>query len=198
VVLWDRALTPRLDVLPQLNDEALYARQRQQGELAAFDVLYARYERRLYGFIHGYLSARADVEEVFHDAFLQVLRSREVRFERGSFAAWIFKVARHLALNRVRGGRRASAAVQQQPPAEQPPGPDEQLAAVERTAALARAVAALPPGLAEVYRLRTGGMSYEDIAFTLEIPLGTVKSRTHEMVARLKTGVVTWQPRRTR
>ena len=66
------------------------------------------------------------------------------------------------------------------------------LEAGERASAVARAVAALPPGLAEVYRLRVSGMSYEEIAFTLEIPLGTVKSRTHEMVARLKTGVVTW------
>jgi RNA polymerase sigma-70 factor, ECF subfamily len=181
--------------LEQQSDEALYARLRQQGEMAAFDVLYERYERRLYGFVKGYLPVRADVEEVFHDAFLQVLRSREVRFERGSFAAWIFKVARNLALNRVRGGRRAVAAVQQHPPAELAPRADEQLVAGERTRALALAVAALPPGLAEVYRLRVAGMSYEDIAFTLEIPLGTVKSRTHEMVARLKTGVVTWQER---
>ena len=160
--------------------------------MAAFDVLYGRYERRLFGFIRGYLHARSDAEEVFHDAFLQVLRSREVRFET--------RIVRGLDLQ----GRAQPGA---QPPAQQPAGQrrrdpvparraparaDEALEAGERASAVARAVAALPPGLAEVYRLRMSGMSYEEIAFTLEIPLGTVKSRTHEMVARLKTGVVTW------
>src|SRR5215207_7535815 len=175
--------------LEELSDEALYARLRQQGDMAAFDVLYGRYERRLFGFIRGYVQARPDAEEVFHDAFLQVLRSREVRFERGSFAAWIFKVGRNLALNRLRSGRRASDAATQLPPGDPPTRADEALEAGERADAVARAVAALPPGLAEVYRLRMSGMSYEEIAFALEIPLGTVKSRTHEMVARLKTGV---------
>ena len=73
--------------LDELSDEALYARFRQDGDMPAFDVLYGRYERRLFGFIRGYLHGRPDAEEVFHDAFLQLLRSREVRFERGSFAA---------------------------------------------------------------------------------------------------------------
>jgi RNA polymerase sigma-70 factor (ECF subfamily) len=163
--------------------------------MAAFDVLSGRYERRLFGFIRGYLPVRSDAEEVFHDAFLQVLRSREVRFERGSFAAWVFKVGRNLALNRLRSGRRASEAAVLLPAGEPSVRADEALEAGERVRAVAEAVAALPPGLAEVYRLRISGMSYEEIAFTLEIPLGTVKSRTHEMVARLKTGVVTWTDR---
>ena len=54
------------------SDEALYRRLRQQADMTAFEVLYERYERRLFGFIRGYLPARADAEEIFHDAFLQV------------------------------------------------------------------------------------------------------------------------------
>jgi RNA polymerase sigma-70 factor (ECF subfamily) len=181
-----------MDAPLQLSDEALYARLRQEGDMTAFDVIYARYERRLFGFLRGYLGARADVEEVFHDTFIQVLRSPEVRFERGSFAAWVFKIARNLALNRTRSRRRADAVDAEGVLGGPPARADEQMEATEQARALARAVAGLPPTLAELYHLRAGGMSYQEIAFTLEIPLGTVKSRTHEMVERLKTGVITW------
>jgi RNA polymerase sigma-70 factor (ECF subfamily) len=181
-----------MDAPLQLSDEALYARLRQEGDMAAFEVIYARYERRLFGFLRSYLASRADIEEVFHDTFIQVLRSPEVRFERGSFAAWVFKIARNLALNHARGRRRADALAAESGPGEAPPRADEQLEATEQAHALAEAVARLPPTLAELYHLRAGGMSYQEIAFTLEIPLGTVKSRTHEMVERLKTGVITW------
>jgi RNA polymerase sigma-70 factor, ECF subfamily len=187
--------------LQEEPDEALYHRLRNQGDMAAFDALYQRYERRLFGFLRGYLPARADAEEIFHDAFIQVLRSREVRFERGSFAAWLYKIGRNLALNRLRSRRRgdeavAAAAAEARPDPAQPamvaPAADERVESRERDAALAKAVAALPPTLAEVYQLRVSGMSYEEIAFTLGVPLGTVKSRTHEMVSRLKTGVIRW------
>ncbi|HEY0705708.1 MAG TPA: sigma-70 family RNA polymerase sigma factor [Polyangia bacterium] len=176
----------------QLSDEALFSRLQQEGDMAAFDVIYGRYERRLFGFLRGYLRTRADVEEVFHDTFIQVLKSREVRFERGSFAAWIFKIARNLALNRARSSRRADAFTARWEATPPAPGAEETLVANQQAQALAQAVAGLPQQLAEVFHLRAGGMSYEEIAFTLGIPLGTVKSRTHEMVARLKTGVVTW------
>jgi RNA polymerase sigma-70 factor, ECF subfamily len=181
-----------MDAPPQISDEVLYARLRQDGDMAAFEVIYARYERRLFGFLRGYLGTRADVEEVFHDTFIQVLRSPEVRFERGSFAAWVFKIARNLALNRTRSLRRADAVNANGVPIAPPPRADERLDATEQARALAHAVAGLPPPLAELYHLRAGGMSYQEIAFTLEIPVGTVKSRTHEMVERLKTGVITW------
>ncbi len=177
---------------PPDSDETLYHRLRRDGDLAAFDQLYQRYERRLFGFLLGFLSERADAEEVFHDAFLQVLASREVSFARGSFAAWLYKIARNLALNRVRSGRRAVQATSALPAGEPVATAEEQLEARAQGQALARAVGELPPMLAEVYQLRVGGMSYEEIAFALEVPLGTVKSRMHELCDRLKSGVSRW------
>jgi DNA-directed RNA polymerase specialized sigma24 family protein len=50
----------------------------------------------------------------------------------------------------------------------------------------ARASCRLPEPLARLYQLRTQGLSYEELASALSLPLGTVKSRMHEMVARLR------------
>ena len=63
---------------------------------------------------------------------------------------------------------------------------DERLAAARTARRIESAVDALPSQLAEIYRLRAGGMSYEEVATLLGIPIGTVKSRAHEMVRRLR------------
>ena len=51
---------------------------------------------------------------------------------------------------------------------------------------------ALPKSLAEVYRLRASGLSYEEMAEVLAVPLGTVKSRMHQMVAELRKEMQAW------
>jgi RNA polymerase sigma-70 factor (ECF subfamily) len=170
------------------SDEALYARW-IAGDLSAFDQLYARFERPLYGFVRAYVRDATEAEDVLHEAFLAVLRerARDIR----SFRAWIFEVARHLCQNRVRSRKRAARATEamsaEQVPA--PPAADEQLDARRRAVTLERAVARLPETLSTVYRLRATGMSYDEVAEVLDVPVGTVKSRMHEMVARLKEEV---------
>ena len=54
------------------------------------------------------------------------------------------------------------------------------------------AIARLPPALSEVFHLRTSGLSYEEIADVLEIPLGTLKSRMNQMVTQLREELRPW------
>ncbi len=180
------------------SDERLYERVRQ-GDLSAFDELYARYESPLFGFLRATLRNRADAEDALHEAFLGTLKSREVTFDRGGFRSWLFRIARNNALNRRRSEARGAAAKASVAAAEplQPlaPSAHEQLEARELKVALDGAVNRLPPALAEVYRLRTSGLSYEEIADVLETPLGTVKSRMHEMVKLLREDMGPWTAR---
>jgi RNA polymerase sigma-70 factor, ECF subfamily len=179
-----------LDLL--VDDEELYRRVRR-GDLAAFDALYGRYERRLFAFIHRLLRSKEDAEEVFHDAFLAVLQSREVALGEASFSTWVHRVARNMSLNRLRSRRRGEAALVEIPvavPSEKPA--DEQIATRQLHLALGQAVERLPSPLSELYRLRSAGLSYEEMAEALEIPVGTVKSRMHQLVAQLKEDVDPW------
>jgi RNA polymerase sigma-70 factor (ECF subfamily) len=166
------------------SDEALYARL-LRGELAAFDRLYERFERPLFGFVRAQLGDPAEAEDVLHEAFLAVLRAGGAGNELRSFRAWLFQVARNLCLNRVRARRRADRALEAAAREVEPAGPHAPPPARD-PAALHQAVARLPPPLAEVYQLRARGLSYDELAATLEIPLGTVKSRMHEMMKRLR------------
>jgi RNA polymerase sigma-70 factor (ECF subfamily) len=185
-------------VLGPLADEQLYARAKE-GDMRAFDALYARYEACLFGFIVSQVRDRADAEDLFHEAFVNALKAPLVRFEgAGGFRAWIYRIARNLVINRARRavrGARAFSEVGRQPEEHGPRAPrpsDDALADEEMRVALERAVARLPPTLSEVFHLRVSGLRYEEIADVLECPVGTIKSRMNQMVTQLREELRPW------
>ena len=177
------------------SDEALYARVKH-GDMRAFDELYDRYARRLFGFLKGQLRTRADAEDVCHEALLATLESDEVVFDRGSFRTWLYRIARNIVLNRVRSEGRGENAIGKLATGDEPPrGSDERIADMQLLRALDGAVARLPSPLSEVYHLRSSGLSYEEMATVLNIPLGTLKSRMSHMVDVLREELKPWTAR---
>jgi RNA polymerase sigma-70 factor (ECF subfamily) len=168
------------------SDETLYL-QLVGGDMAAFDELYRRYERRLFAYIVRQLGDRSEAEDVYHEAFMAVLKERRSGRELSSFRAWIFQVARNLCRNRQRARDRSRRAVDKESGALAASPPTEQLFA-EREAPLAlqRAAMQLPEPMVDLYRLRTAGLSYDEIAEALDLPVGTVKSRMKAMLRRLR------------
>jgi RNA polymerase sigma-70 factor, ECF subfamily len=183
------------------SDEHLFERIRA-GDLAAFDRLYERYEVRLFAYLRALCGNRQDAEELLHDAFLAALRTSErSTFEPGAFCGFLYRVARNLAFNRRRAAQRHDRLL------SSVPDPDAEAAearpsvttaadsAIERREleeALAEAVGRLPLALGELYHLRSNGLSYEQIAAVIEAPLGTVKSRMHQMVNVLREELKPW------
>lgn len=176
------------------SDELLYARVKD-GDMGAFDALYARHAPRLYAFLRSQLPTAADAEDVLHEALLRTLESAEVTFDQAYFKTWLYRIARNTALNRVRSLGRRAVALEKMRHDEHAPPADEQLAHAEMLRALDVAVARLPSTLADVYHLRSSGLSYEDIAAVLNIPLGTLKSRMHQMVDALRQDLGPWTAR---
>jgi RNA polymerase sigma-70 factor (ECF subfamily) len=170
-----------------LSDEALYEAL-LNGDLRAFDTLYARYERHLFGFIRKHLVDVHEAEDVLHETFLAILRDRAGARAAQSLRAWLFQVARHLCLNRQRSARRATRALEKEArsPGETNPGPEGALEHQQAQDALRGAVAKLPLEFGELYSLRTQGLSYAEMAEVLGVPLGTVKSRMHQLVKQLR------------
>lgn len=189
MLVHNRLAVPSYADQPDVNeaDEVLYHRV-WTGDLRAFDLLYRRYEVRLFGFLLRMVHNHHDAEDLFHEAFLSVLRSRQVTLDRASFSTWLYRIARNVALNHLRTQRRRSAAFATNDAAllSDVPSADEELSQNESAAQLGRAVDTLPTPLAEVYRLRTAGLSYEEMATRLGLPVGTVKSRMNQMTSRLQ------------
>src|SRR5690349_2862317 len=93
------------------SDEALYE-QLLKGDLAAFDALYARYEKPLFGFLVRTLGGdRAEAEDLLQQTFVALLRDRKTARAVQSFKAFVFQVARNLCLNRARSRTRSDRAL---------------------------------------------------------------------------------------
>lgn len=156
------------------TDEELLLALRE-GDLASFDILYARYERRLFGYLLRFTGARDEAEDLLQDVLLTVVRDRTYDPSRGRFAAWIFAVAR----NRVRMHGRDAA----KDPVALPDEPattrhDEANAVLVRS--VRDAMAALPSAQQELLVLKqVGELSYREIAELQGAHEGTIKSRLH-------------------
>lgn len=143
--------------------------------MAAFDVLYARYEVRLFAYVRRFIADRQHAEDVFQDVFMTVLRDRSFDPERGRFAAWLFTVARNRCRMAHRKGSRESRALEAMPRAEEAAQP--RYAEADR---VRRAMDALPEPQRQLLLLKqVAELTYREIAAVLGVAEGTIKSRLH-------------------
>lgn len=86
------------------TDAELLARI-QNGEEGAFNLLYERYFKRVYGFVYRRLNNPADVEETTQEVFINLLSSLHSFRGEGTFAAWVFGITRRVIANRFKRKR---------------------------------------------------------------------------------------------
>ena len=169
---------------PERSDAELI-RRIGEGDREAFESLYERYARPVYGFALRRLRDRGQAEDVAQETFASVWRSASsYRPERGPGAAWLYAVARNAVVDRIRINARASPNVPSEPASEA--GPEEHLQTDWLAWRVHRAFGELPETERSVLELAYwGGLSQSEIADFLGIPLGTVKTRTRSGLARL-------------
>ncbi len=151
----------------------------------AFEALYRRYARPLYGLALRMLGDRGRAEDAVQEAFTSVWRSAaNYRPERGPAAPWLYAVARNAIVDRARARREPVAEVPDTPSGEL--GPPERAEASFVSWRVHRALEELPAAEREALELAYwGGLSQSEVAGYLGIPLGTVKTRTRSGLARL-------------
>jgi RNA polymerase sigma-70 factor (ECF subfamily) len=159
------------------------------GDANAFELLYHRYVRSVFGLALRRLGDRMRAEDAVQETFAAVWRSaRTYRSERGPGAPWLYAVARNAIVDRARG--------RQEPPGEVPdaastePGPEERAEASYVSWRVHRALSGLPENEREVIELAYyAELSQSEVAQFLGIPLGTVKTRTRSGLHRLATAL---------
>jgi RNA polymerase sigma-70 factor (ECF subfamily) len=156
-----------------------------QHDANAFELLYHRFARPVFGLALRRLGDRMRAEDAVQETFAAVWRSaRTYRPERGAGAPWLYAVARNAIVDRSR--------TRHEPPAEVPdtaalePGPAERAETSYVAWRVHRALEWLPDSERDVVELAYyGELSQSEIADFLDIPLGTVKTRTRSGLARL-------------
>lgn len=83
-----------------LSDEELFSRV-QENDQSAFSILYTRYARKLYRYCLKMIGDEALAKDTFHDIFVLIFDNR-ASFKGGSFAKWLFTIARTRSLNALR------------------------------------------------------------------------------------------------
>lgn len=157
----------------------------------AFVDFYDRYAPRVFGLLLHLLRNRTDAEDVLQEAFWQVWRQAD-RFDsrRASAEAWVLMIARSRAVDRLRKKRETVTDTIPETPSDSKP--DINLARHDDAVQVTAALRVLPPDQQEPIRLAFfEGLTHDQIARHLNIPLGTVKTRIRLGILRLKDRLTT-------
>ena len=162
--------------LPQPDLEVL--RKAQRGDEHAFELILTAYETPVYNYVLRMVGDRALAEDLCQEIFLRIYQGLPGFSLRCMFTTWLFQVAKNRVLDELRARERKPQSVltlDDLPPLEVVDAPPERVEAID---AVWRAVAALNPDLKMALLLRdVVGLSYSEIADSLEITLATVKWR---------------------
>jgi RNA polymerase sigma-70 factor, ECF subfamily len=151
----------------------------------AFEELYHRYIRSIFGLALRRLRDRQRAEDAVQETFTSIWRSAgSYKPERGAPAPWLYAVARNAIVDRFRSQPEATGEVPDLVSGD--PGPSELAESSYVSFRVHRALEALPQREREVVELAYwSGMSQSEVAEYLHIPLGTVKTRTRSALAKL-------------
>jgi RNA polymerase sigma-70 factor (ECF subfamily) len=155
------------------------------GDRRAFDELYRRYARAVLGLALRRLGDRGRAEDAAQEAFVAIWRSaRTFDSGRGHGAPWLYAVARNAITDGLRRTPPPVAELEDGPGGE--PDPADEAEASWTAWRVHRALEVLPEHERPVIELAYWrGLSQSEIAERLDIPLGTVKTRTRSALSRL-------------
>jgi RNA polymerase sigma-70 factor, ECF subfamily len=175
---------------PELPDLELLAAVASGGS-TAFELLYARYERRIYNYVRTFVRQPSLAEEVVIDTMMAVWNGARGFTKDSRVSTWILGIARHKALDAVRKARNYADATPLEGAAEIADTAESAIDSIDRRCQaqlMLQALSQLSVDHREILRLAFyEELPYEDIAALLSIPNNTVKTRVFYAKQHLKS-----------
>lgn len=169
--------------------DQLLVERAQKGEKRAFELLFAKYQRKLARLLSRFIRDAAEVEDVTQEAFIKAYRALPSFRGDSAFYTWLYRIGINTAKNYlVAQGRRAPTSTEFDADEAESFEDGEQLrdnttpesvfVSKQIGETVNAAIEALPEELKTAIVLREiEGLSYEEIASIMECPIGTVRSR---------------------
>lgn len=151
-----------------------------RGEVEGFNLLVKNYKVRLFSLLYRLVGNREEAEDILQETFLRVYRQKESYDFNYSFSTWIYTIALNLCRNLYKRKKKVrflgmDSLVNHPDPNSENHGNRNRLSSI-----LEGAISSLPFKYRTVFLLRdVDQLSYEEVASTLSLPLGTVKSRVN-------------------
>jgi len=171
--------------MPLVTSDGDLIQRAADGDRGAFEQLYQRYARPVFGLALRRLGDRGRAEDAVQETFASIWRSAaSYRPERGPGAPWLYAVARNAIVDRARSRTEIPAEIPDEPSHDA--GPADRAEQNWVAWQVHRALEELPEREREVISLAYwSGLSQSEVAEFLGIPLGTVKTRTRAALMRL-------------
>ncbi len=154
------------------------------GDQSAWQAVVRMHRRKVFNIAYKFVGSVDQAEDLTQDVFIKVFRSLRTFDRRANFQTWLYSVTRNLCIDHYRALRKEREALNRDldidvlAPASRDRSPHQLLEAQDQATLLRRALQRLPPAMRTAVVLRDlRELSYEDIARTLNLPDGTVKSR---------------------
>jgi RNA polymerase sigma-70 factor, ECF subfamily len=177
--------------MPLLQPDLGVLRKAQRGDERAFTIIVRTYETPVYNYVLRLVNDRVLAEDLTQEVFLRVYQGLPKFSLRSKFTTWLFQVTKNRVLDELRASERrprALVALDDIAPLEVLDAPVERLQEID---ALWRAVENLSTDLKMALLLRdVVGLSYTEIADSLEVTLATVKWRIYKAREEVQIALV--------
>ena len=167
----------------------------QGGDIAAFDVLVARWDHKIQGAIYRVVGSDEDARDLAQEAFLKAYRALGSFRREARFSSWLYQIALNLCRDRLRRRRgKTFVSLDETGVAERSRSPDpsvhQQLEARDLARIVTREIEDLAAEQREAIVLKEyQGLTFAEIADVLDVPLSTVKTRLYRGLNQLRRGL---------
>jgi RNA polymerase sigma factor (sigma-70 family) len=169
-----------------LDDSTLWSRSRE-GDADAFGLLFERHATSIYNFCFRRVGNWTVAEDLLSVVFLEAWRRRDKDLPADKVLPWLFGIATNVVRNQWRSERRYAAALKRVPKERLADLADSRIDDERQMKRVLALIDRLPRHEREVFALCGWfDLSYEEAAFALDVPVGTVRSRLSRARARLR------------